>query len=128
MPSRGNGSFAWPAQGGYISSHMGHRWGRMHQGIDIARPSGFGILASDNGVVVAAGWDGGLGQRVIIDHNNGYRTVYGHLCSINVAVGQTVPQGTQIGVMGNTGNSTGVHLHFEVLKNGAHINPMSVLD
>lgn len=128
MPSRGNGSFAWPAQGGYISSERGQRWGRMHEGIDIARPSGFGILASDNGVVVAAGWDGGLGQRVIIDHNNGYRTVYGHLASINVAVGQTVPQGTQIGVMGNTGNSTGVHLHFEVIKNGAHINPMSVLD
>ncbi|WP_342527338.1 M23 family metallopeptidase [Chryseomicrobium sp. FSL W7-1435] len=127
MPSRGSGSFAWPAQGGYISSHMGHRWGRMHQGIDIARPSGYAILASDNGVVVAAGVEGGLGNRVIIDHNNGYRTVYGHLASINVSVGQTVPQGTNIGVMGNTGRSTGTHLHFEVIQNGTHINPMSVL-
>ncbi|MFA1643675.1 peptidoglycan DD-metalloendopeptidase family protein [Chryseomicrobium imtechense] len=127
MPSRGSGSFAWPAQGGYISSHMGHRWGRMHQGIDIARPSGYDILASDNGVVVAAGVEGGLGNRVVIDHNNGYRTVYGHLNSISVSVGQTVPQGTKIGVMGNTGRSTGTHLHFEVIKNGTHINPMSVL-
>lgn len=127
IPSRGNGSFAWPATGGYISSHMGHRWGRMHKGIDIARPSGLAIKASDNGIVVAAGWDGGLGKRVIIDHKNGYQTVYGHLSSINVSVGQTVPQGTKLGNMGNTGNSTGVHLHFEVIRNGAHINPMSVL-
>lgn len=127
MPSRGNGTFAWPAEGGYISSKRGERWGRMHEGIDIARPNGFAIKAADNGVVVAAGYDGGLGNRVIIDHNNGYRTVYGHMSSLNVKVGQTVPQGTQIGVMGNTGRSTGVHLHFEVLKNGAHINPLSVL-
>lgn len=128
IPSRGNGSFAWPAQGGYISSKMGGRWGRMHQGIDIARPSGFAIKASDNGVVVAAGWDGGLGKRVIIDHQNGYRTVYGHMSSLNVSVGQTVPQGTKLGVMGNTGRSTGTHLHFEVIKNGVHINPLSVLN
>lgn len=128
IPSRGNGSFAWPAQGGYISSKMGGRWGRMHQGIDIARPSGFAIKASDNGVVVAAGWGGGLGKRVIIDHQNGYRTVYGHMSSLNVSVGQTVPQGTKLGVMGNTGRSTGTHLHFEVIKNGVNINPLSVLN
>ena len=65
--------------------------------------------------------------RIVINHNNGYETLYAHLSSIDVSVGQTVPQGTKIGVMGSTGRSTGIHLHFEVLKNGSNINPMSVL-
>lgn len=128
LPSRGTGSFSWPAVGGYISSNMGQRWGRMHKGIDIARPSSYSILASDNGVVTAAGWDGTYGNRIIIAHNNGYETLYAHLSSIDVSVGQTVPKGTKIGVMGSTGRSTGVHLHFEVFKNGSNINPVSVLN
>ncbi|WP_313892721.1 peptidoglycan DD-metalloendopeptidase family protein [Psychrobacillus sp.] len=127
IPSRGSGSFAWPAQGGYISSKMGYRWGRKHEGIDIARPSGFTIKATDNGVVIAAGWDGTYGQRVIIDHQNGYKTTYAHMSSISVSTGDIVPQGFKLGVMGSTGRSTGTHLHFEVEKNGATINPMSVL-
>lgn len=126
-PSKGEGIFRWPTVGGYVSSTMGMRWGRMHQGIDIARPSNRSILAADNGVVVTAGHTGGYGNRIIIDHNNGYRTLYAHLSSINVRPGQTVSAGSKIGVMGATGNSTGVHLHFEVTKNGSLINPLSVL-
>ncbi|WP_203248290.1 peptidoglycan DD-metalloendopeptidase family protein [Sporosarcina beigongshangi] len=127
MPSRGTGSFIWPTVGGYVSSQMGSRWGRTHQGIDIARPSSRTIKAADNGVVTAAGWQGAYGNRIIITHNNGYETLYAHLSSIDVSVGQTVPQGTAIGIMGSTGRSTGIHLHFEVLKNGANVNPMGVL-
>jgi murein DD-endopeptidase MepM/ murein hydrolase activator NlpD len=127
MPSRGEGSFKWPAVGGYVSSKMGTRWGRMHGGIDIARPSSRSILASDNGVVISAGWSGAYGNRIEIDHNNGYRTLYAHLSSINVSVGQTVSGGSTIGVMGSTGRSTGIHLHFEVKKNGSLVNPLSVL-
>ena len=127
IPSRGTGTFAWPAVGGYVSSKMGARWGRVHQGIDIARPSSRTILAADNGVVTKAGKHSTYGNRIIIKHNNGYETLYAHLSSIDVSVGQTVPQGTKIGVMGSTGRSTGIHLHFEVFKNGTNIDPMSVL-
>jgi murein DD-endopeptidase MepM/ murein hydrolase activator NlpD len=127
VPSRGTGNLAWPAVGGYISSHMGYRWGRMHKGIDIARPSDRSILAADNGTVTSAGWDGGYGNRVVINHNNGLKTTYSHLSSINVSVGQTVSRGQKIGVMGRTGNSTGVHLHFEVYQNSKLVNPMNHL-
>lgn len=127
IPSRGSGVFAWPAEGGYISSKMGYRWGRKHEGIDIARPSGFNIKAADNGVVEAAGWDGTYGNRVIVNHKNGYKTTYAHLSSVSVSVGDVVPQGSKLGVMGSTGRSTGTHLHFEVKKDGVTIDPLSVL-
>lgn len=127
ISSRGDGSFAWPAVGGYISSKQGTRWGKVHKGIDIARPSDRTIKAADNGTVVFAGWSGGYGNKVEIDHQNGYRTVYAHLSSISVDVGQTVEQGTKIGIMGSTGNSTGVHLHFEIYKNGSLKNPLDYI-
>ncbi|NEY73124.1 M23 family metallopeptidase [Bacillus mesophilus] len=127
IPSRGTGSFAWPAVGGYISSYMGYRWGRMHKGIDIARPSNRNILSADNGTVTQASYDGGYGNRIVVNHNNGITTTYSHLSSMSVGVGQTVQRGQKIGVMGATGNSTGVHLHFEVYKNGALQNPMHYL-
>ncbi|MFJ7725862.1 peptidoglycan DD-metalloendopeptidase family protein [Neobacillus sp. NPDC097160] len=127
IPSRGEGSFAWPTVGGYVSSQMGYRWGKMHKGIDIARPSDRTIKAADNGVVVSAGWDGGYGNKIIIDHQNGYRTLYGHMSSLSVTAGQTVSKGTAIGVMGATGDATGIHLHFEVYKNGSLENPLSYL-
>ncbi|WP_062107937.1 M23 family metallopeptidase [Bacillus niameyensis] len=123
IPSRGTGQFAWPANGGYISSGVGQRWGSLHKGIDIARPSNYTIKAADNGVVVSAGWNGGYGNKIVIDHQNGYRTVYAHLKTINVSVGQKVEKGSAIGIMGSTGNSTGIHLHFEVYKNGSLKNP-----
>ncbi|WP_456272892.1 peptidoglycan DD-metalloendopeptidase family protein [Bacillus sp. AK031] len=126
-PSRGSGSFVWPTNGGYVSSRVGQRWGKMHKGIDIARPSNLTIKAIDNGTVVSAGWDsGGYGNKVIIDHNNGYRSVYAHLSSIHVSAGQTVSAGSSIGKMGQTGQSTGVHLHLEVYKNGSLVNPLSL--
>lgn len=127
IPSRGTGQFAWPAVGGYISSQMGHRWGRQHEGIDIARPSNYAIKAADNGIIVKAERHSTLGNYVMIDHQNGYKTVYGHMSKINVSVGQTVAQGTSVGVMGSTGRSTGTHLHFEVHKNGSPVNPMAYL-
>ncbi|MBS4201330.1 M23 family metallopeptidase [Bacillus sp. FJAT-49732] len=125
IPSRGTGSFAWPTNGGYVSSGMGQRWGSLHKGIDIARPSNYTIKAADHGVVVSAGWDnGGYGNKIVIDHQNGFRTVYAHLSSISVSAGQKVEKGSAIGIMGSTGNSTGTHLHFEVYQNGQLRNPL----
>jgi murein DD-endopeptidase MepM/ murein hydrolase activator NlpD len=128
VPSRGDGTFVWPTNGGYVSSRQGYRWSRMHKGIDIARPSDYTIKAVDNGTVVYAGNKGdGYGNKIIIDHNNGYRTMYAHLASISISQGQTVARGSKIGVMGRTGNSTGIHLHFEVYQNGKIIDPLSKL-
>lgn len=126
-PDRGSGHFIWPANGGRISSPYGPRSGRMHRGIDIARPSNRTIKAADHGRVVSAGWNGGYGNCVVIDHGNGYRTLYAHLSSISVSAGQVVEQGESIGVMGSTGHSTGVHLHFEIIQNGVHRNPMDLI-
>ncbi len=127
MPSRGSGQLGWPAVGGYISSYQGNRWGRFHRGIDIARPSNYNILAADNGTITQATFSGGYGNLVRINHNNGMETLYAHLASIDVKVGQTVTKGQKIGVMGSTGNSTGIHLHFEVYENGQLKNPMHYL-
>ncbi|KEF38040.1 metalloendopeptidase-like membrane protein [Schinkia azotoformans MEV2011] len=127
IPSRGTGTLTWPTNGGYISSPMGYRWGRQHKGIDIARPSDYTIKAADNGKVESAGYDGGYGNKIVINHGNGMKTVYGHLSKIEVKVGQTVSQGQKIGVMGSTGNSTGTHLHFEVYENGKLVNPRKQL-
>ncbi|MCM3668910.1 M23 family metallopeptidase [Mesobacillus maritimus] len=128
VPSRGTGDFVWPTNGGYVSSNMGYRWGSFHKGMDIARPSERSIKTIDNGVVVSAGnQNDGYGNKVIIDHQNGYRTLYAHLNSISVKAGQTVAKGSKIGVMGSTGDSTGVHLHIEVRKNGKVVDPRSVL-
>lgn len=124
IPSQGSGEFVWPTNGGYISSHMGKRWGRLHRGIDIAKPNSRTIMAADHGVIQSAGVDGSYGNKIIINHNNGMRTLYAHLSSINVKVGQKVEKGMEIGKMGSTGNSTGIHLHFEVYQNGALQNPM----
>jgi len=127
-PSVGTGNLVWPTVGGYVSSEQGPRWGKHHKGIDIARPSNRTIKAADNGVVVEAGYNnGGYGNKVVINHNNGMKTVYAHLNSISVNVGDVVEAGSAIGVMGSTGNSTGVHLHFEVYKNGSLMNPLDYL-
>ena len=127
ISSRGTGDFSWPAVGGYLSSSYGSRWGSFHKGIDIARPSNRNIIASDNGVVEKASYGSGYGNYVVVNHNNGYKTLYAHLSNISVNVGQTVPKGAVLGTMGSTGRSTGIHLHFEVIKNGSNINPATVL-
>ena len=125
-----SGSFLWPvASYVYVSSRFGLRVHpitgekKSHTGIDIASNQGTAVYASDGGSVTLAGWNGGYGNCIMIDHGNGYVTLYGHLSSISVSVGQTVSQGATIGAVGSTGNSTGPHLHFEVLKNGSRIDP-----
>ena len=127
IPSRGTGSFVWPTNGGYISSEQGPRWGKNHKGIDIARPDNYTINNVDNGTVVSAGLDGDYGNKVVVDHDNGLRTVYAHLSKIHVSPGQVVSQGESLGIMGDTGFATGIHLHFEVYSNGALVNPMDYL-
>jgi murein DD-endopeptidase MepM/ murein hydrolase activator NlpD len=119
-----SGAFVWPT-GGTISQRF--TW--FHKGIDIANKAAPGVLAADSGTVVGAGWlDGyGYGNRVVIDHGNGYRTLYAHLSQAYVTAGQTVARGNVIGKMGSTGRSTGVHLHFEVILNGTYLNPLNVL-
>ena len=125
-----SGSFLWPvASYVYVSSRFGLRihpitgQKKTHTGMDIASNQGTAVYASDGGSVTLAGWNGGYGNCIMIDHGNGYVTLYGHLSSISVSVGQTVSQGATIGAVGSTGNSTGPHLHFEVLKNGTRIDP-----
>ncbi|ADO59356.1 M23 family metallopeptidase [Paenibacillus polymyxa] len=121
----GSGQFAWPVSGATMSSSFGARWGRMHEGVDLVGSPD--IHASDEGVVSFAGQQNGYGNVIMIDHGNGYQTVYGHLSSIGVHVGQVVQQGESIGVMGSTGRSTGTHLHFEIRKDNTARNPMTYL-
>src|SRR5690625_743665 len=125
------GILGWPTSGGYISSGLGYRWGSMHKGIDIARTDRSTkppIYAADSGTVESAGFNNhGLGNLVVINHGNGMVTRYGHMSSINVTSGQKVEKGQQIGVMGTTGHSTGIHLHFEVYVNGNLQNPVNYL-
>ena len=118
------GSFVWPASG-----MITQRYSFYHKAIDIANRSGGSILAADSGTVIGAGWldNSGYGNRVIIDHGNGYVTLYGHLRSIQVSQGQTVNRGDIIGQMGSTGRSTGTHLHFEIRQGGVLLNPQNFL-
>lgn len=117
------GTFLRPYYGS-ITSRFGSRWGRQHQGVDIGGNIGDPVKASDGGTVTYAGWNGGYGNFIKIKHDNGYETYYGHLNSINVSVGQKVAQGEVIGKLGNTGRSTGPHLHFEIRKNGVPYDPL----
>jgi murein DD-endopeptidase MepM/ murein hydrolase activator NlpD len=121
----GSGWFAWPSASHVLS---GNDFWSGHLGIDIAAFVGDAVYASDNGVVVFAGWStGGYGNMVMIDHGNGYQTVYGHMSAVAVGCGQSVYQGQYIGAAGSTGNSTGPHLHFEIRLYGQFINPWYVL-
>ncbi|MNC31464.1 Murein hydrolase activator NlpD precursor [compost metagenome] len=122
----GTGMFVWPVSGATISSSYGERWGRVHKGVDLVSGNRT-IKAADAGTVSFAGVQNGYGNVVIVDHHNGYSTYYGHLSRISVSQGQRLEQGAQIGIMGNTGRSTGTHLHFEIRKNGTAINPMRFL-
>ncbi|MGV8050711.1 MAG: peptidoglycan DD-metalloendopeptidase family protein [Anaerolineaceae bacterium] len=117
----GSGNFIWPSSVHYIS---GNDYFGGHLAIDIGAGMGSPIYAADYGVVVYAGWmNGGYGNVIIIDHNNGFSTVYAHLSGINVNCGNNVNQGSVIGYAGSTGNSTGAHLHFEIRYNGSWVNP-----
>ena len=109
---------------GRLSSPFGPRWGRMHEGIDIAVPEGTPVKAAECGKVSFVSENaGGYGKLVRIDHGYGVQTAYGHLSKITAAEGDTVAAGTEIALSGNTGNSTGPHLHFEIIKDGEQIDP-----
>ncbi len=121
------GHFIQPASG-RLSSNYGRRWGRQHQGIDIAGSYGSDIVASDGGTVVYAGYNSsGYGNLIKIDHGNGYVTYYGHNSKLCVSVGDKVYQGQVIAKMGSTGRSTGNHCHFEIRVNGSPVNPIGYL-
>jgi murein DD-endopeptidase MepM/ murein hydrolase activator NlpD len=116
----------WPVDGVVVSG-FGMRWGRMHEGIDIAASSGTPIHAAAAGTVIHAGWLGGYGNLVVLDHGNGLATAYAHASAILVGVGQQVAQGETVSLVGSTGNSSGPHLHFEVRVSGAAVDPLLYL-
>jgi len=121
----GSGAFIWPSNQHFIS---GNDYWSGHLGLDLAAVQGDTIYASDAGVVVFAGWaNGGYGNTVMVDHGNGYQTLYAHLSSVAVGCGASVSAGRTVGYAGSTGNSTGSHLHFEVRFSGGFINPWFVL-
>ena len=128
-PTTGTGTFIWPAYDGTytITSEFKWRWGRQHEGIDMGCPTGTDVLASDGGTVVHAGPMGGYGNLVIIDHENGIETYYGHNSSLLVSRGDKVFQGQHIAEAGNTGHSFGSHIHFGVKDNGSFQNPRNYL-
>ncbi len=107
-----------------FTSGFGPRWNRAHEGIDLAGPIGTPIFATADGTVTFAGWSSGYGRLIKIRHSNGIETRYGHLNAIRVEVGQRVSRGDRIGDMGNSGRSTGPHLHYEVRVGGEAVNPM----
>ena len=116
----------WPISG-TVTSNFGWRWGRMHEGIDIAAPSGAPIVAAGAGNIVVAGWMGGYGLMVVIDHGGGLATAYAHMSALGVGAGQSVAQGQTIGYIGCTGSCTGPHTHFEVRANGSPVDPLGYL-
>jgi murein DD-endopeptidase MepM/ murein hydrolase activator NlpD len=120
------GGWTWPASG-TVTSGFGYRWGRLHAGVDIAAPIGTRINAAKGGVVSYAGVMGGYGNIIVVDHGGGLTTRYAHQSQFAASVGQSVKAGQQIGYVGNTGNSTGPHLHFEVRVNDNPQNPLGYL-
>ncbi|MEE3403457.1 MAG: M23 family metallopeptidase, partial [Acutalibacteraceae bacterium] len=124
----GSGSFLWPVPGvRTISSPYGYRWGRLHKGIDISTGGIYGrtVVAADSGTATVKRSATGYGLHIIISHGNGYSTCYAHLSAVNISSGQVVAKGQAIGRVGNSGSSTGPHLHFEIRKNNVAGNPMN---
>ena len=131
---RGSGELIWPVPGSSrISSYYGYRvhpifnTQKFHSGIDIPAPQGSPIVASDSGIVIYSGWQGGYGNVVMISHGNDVVTVYAHNSANVVSVGDYVDAGQTISLCGSTGYSTGPHSHFEVRKNGSTTDPMNWL-
>lgn len=123
-----------PSSGGYIrplcnrvTSNYGYRWGRLHAGMDIDGSTGEPIGAAKAGTVISAGYQGGYGYLVLIDHGDGVVTAYAHQSQLLVSRGQRVDRGERIGLVGSTGNSTGSHLHFETRVNGSAVDPRRFL-
>lgn len=125
-----SGTFRSPTNGWSLSQVFGHTsFESWHTGIDLDSRSGTTLYAAASGKVVRTnrGWGGGYGNHIIIDHGDGFQTLYGHMTSFSVSSGQWVNQGQVIGIMGSTGWSTGTHVHFEIRKNGSAVNPMNYL-
>jgi murein DD-endopeptidase MepM/ murein hydrolase activator NlpD len=119
----GAGTFVWPADNHYLSG-FDYEPQANHPGIDIDGNEGSPVYAADSGIVVYAGWNNwGYGNTVVINHSNGWQTLYAHLSSYYVGCGQSIFQGNTLGAMGSTGNATGSHLHFEMMYNGVKVNP-----
>jgi len=117
-----------PVQSAFrYTSNFGARWGRKHEGIDMAAPVGTPVYATGDGTVIFAGWQRGYGNVIKIQHELGTETRYGHLSKLHVRAGQQVSRGARIGDMGNTGRSTGPHLHYEVRVNGRAVDPLSFI-
>jgi murein DD-endopeptidase MepM/ murein hydrolase activator NlpD len=122
----GIGTFIWPTTSHQVSGY--HYDPSVHPAIDIGGQTGNAIYAVDNGVVVYAGWSNyGYGYLIVVDHGTGWQSAYAHLSAVGVYCGQSVFQGTVIGGLGSTGNSSGPHLHFELIYNGAKVNPLNFL-
>ena len=111
----------------YVSSFYGQRWGKLHTGIDLAASSGTYVYAWKSGTVTLSSWAGGYGNCILIKHSDGTTSRYAHLSGYNCSVGDKVAAGKLIGYVGSTGNSTGPHLHFEVIINGSTVNPAPYL-
>lgn len=121
---QGTGTFVWPVGFRRITQHYWYG----HPAIDVGIPEGTPVVAADTGTVTWAGWNVyGYGNLIVINHGNGYETYYGHLSSINVVPGQIVYQGNQIGASGNTGRSSGPHLHFEIRYFNSMLQPLGIL-
>jgi LysM repeat protein len=121
----GYGTFIWPANHHFLS---GFDYSNIHRGIDIDGNLGEAVYATDAGVIVYAGWnDYGYGNMIMIDHGNGFQSLYGHLSALNVVCGQSVGQGDVIGAIGSTGHSSGPHLHFEIRSLSSFVNPHDML-
>jgi murein DD-endopeptidase MepM/ murein hydrolase activator NlpD len=123
---QGSGAFIWPVDGTFTSP-FGMRWGRLHAGIDIAAAEGTPIRAADSGRVVLAAYTGGYGNYTCVSHSASLSTCYGHQSRYATSAGASVSKGQVIGYVGNTGNSFGAHLHFEVRVNGTPVDPMGYL-
>ena len=127
-PSVGSGKYIWPFESGYtLTSGFKWRWGRLHQGIDLGTPVGNDVLAADGGIVTFAGYSGGYGYLIKVDHQNGMETRYAHNSQLLVKAGDKVFQGMHIAESGNSGRSTGPHLHFEIRVNGTAKDPLGFL-
>lgn len=130
---KGNGKFSWPSASTKITSNYGYRvhpisgTKKLHRGIDIGASMGSDVYAAEAGTVVTAGWNNSYGYYVTINHGGGYVTLYAHNSKLLVSKGQTVTKGQTIAKCGSTGNSTGPHVHFEVMLNGQLQNPLSYL-
>lgn len=125
VSGKGTGKFVWPVRG-VITSYFGPRRRDFHQGVDIAAPIGTSIVAADSGTVVFSGYYGGYGKVIFIDHGDGVMTIYGHNSANLVSAGEEVKKGQVIARVGQTGNATGPHLHFEVRMNDRPVNPLKL--